>query len=126
MRRTFALLALVATSWPHVVVLECALGSTPLLEPAESSHHAAPAHAAAHHGAGHDDSRTSAANDEGAPTHGPGCAMVMACGLVMIGSAGDTTSEPAASMQDAGRFPAVKPPSGADPVADPPPPRRHA
>ena len=126
MRRTFALLALLATSWPHAVALECALGSAASAT-AEVSHHAANGHPDAHAGMTHGRTQDSrAASDGSDPPGGRDCALLMACGLVMIQTEGEATSMERASGPDAGRFPAVETPSTADLVADPPPPRRNA
>jgi hypothetical protein len=126
MRRTFALLALLATSWPHAVALECALASAASAT-AEVSPHGAHGHPGAHAGMTHGRTPHSrAASDGSAPPGGPDCAMVMACGLVMIQTEGEATSMWRVSGPDTGRFPSVDTPSTADLVADPPPPRRNA
>jgi len=144
MRRAFAVLALLATSWPHAVVLECALGASPPAAEGEApagteapAHHAGHAaaqqgagHAAAHHGL-HGSHRSSdlgarAEGDEGAPGGGASCAMVMACGLVMIQALGPASPAADASSPDAWAASSTETPSAADLSAEPPPPRRHA
>jgi hypothetical protein len=126
MRRTFALLALLATSWPHAVALECALASAASAT-AEVSPHGAHGHPDAHAGMTHAHTQDSrAASDESAPPGGRDCAMVMPCGLVMILTEGDATSTELSSAPDAGQFPSVDTPSTTILVADPPPPRRNA
>ena len=123
MRRTFALLALLATSWPHAVALECALASAVSVTPEMSAHGQPDAHAGMNHGPTRG---SGAASDGSAPPEGGDCAMVMACGLVMIQADGGASSMGRASGPDTGRFPSVDTPSTADLVADPPPPRRNA
>ena len=135
MRRTLALLALLATSWPHVAVLECALGSTGA-SAAAPGHHGAAAHAepgstahhgAAHHGAGHEGRLDDHASSGGsAPAGGLQCAMVMACGLVMIQSGSGTAVAETRSGPEEAFEPSVDPPAAAVLSADPPPPRRYA
>lgn len=141
MRRTLALLALLATSWPHAVVLECALASEPPAEETGAAMHAGPSagqdenrrahHGGHHHGGGdaHHGSdpagpRTDASSD--APPGGPQCAMVMACGLVMA-QAGPGPAQEATSDTRAGppaRTPAA--PLAVELSADTPPPRLSA
>ena len=151
MRRAVAIFALLATAWPHAVVLECALGSA--LSPADHVGHGSlaaaergevggtaehdPARGAAHHGAAHHglhgahhatDPGLGAASqgDDDAPAGGASCAMVMACGLVMIQSADGPSPAAAASTPDPDLTPSLDTPSATDLTADPPPPRRHA
>lgn len=123
MRRTFALLALLATSWPHAVALECALASAVSATPEVSAHGHPDAHAGMTHGP---TQGSGAASDGSAPPDGRDCAMVMACGLVMIQTEGEASSMERTSGPESGRFPSVDAPSTADLVADPPPPRRNA
>ena len=140
MRRTFAVLALLATSWPHAVVLECALGSTSPSGDQTSQHGAtahpgaegagqygAAHHGASHHGAGHEH-RTGdrTASDVGPPGGGLQCAMVMACGLVMMQSEAAAPLAESRSVRNTVFQPSLDAPSAADLATDPPPPRRHA
>jgi hypothetical protein len=130
MRRTLAVLALLATTWPHAVVLECALGSTPSSERtgqhpaahagAEGSAH----HGAAHHGAGHEHRSDGSAGS--APAGGSQCAMLMACVTAMIRSVSGTAVMEAGSAPQDGFPPSLDAPAAADLAADPPPPRRSA
>ena len=145
MRRTLAVLALLATSWPHVVVLECALVSAAPRAAAAAAapgppthsgthpgtHHGPPPHAgglaAIHHGVGHEHVPVPAAGtDAEAPPGGLACGMVMACGLVMIRAEGEASGAVAslAPQRMVPRTLAV--PSAADLAADPPPPRDNA
>jgi hypothetical protein len=145
MRRTLALLALLATSWPHVAALECALGATELPAPAEAARdrgsargghgHDPHGHSTHGHGAhgreargGPPDGTALHAGPEadGAPTGGPQCALVMACGLVMIQADPSTADLGQPSPCAAGRGAAIDAPQAAVLVADPPPPRRIA
>jgi hypothetical protein len=127
MRRSLAILALLATSWPHVVVLECALGSASPAAAQQAGHEGRHAHARGHRGTanGHGMGlrvESTADVSEGAQQ----CAMVMACGLVMIQAESRAAAAMQASAPDAGPVGAVNAPSTADLEADPPPPRRHA
>ena len=118
MRRILAVLALLATSWPHVVVLECALGSAAPRAATE---------AAAHHGVGHEHVPVPAAEtDEEAPVGGLECGMVMACGLVMIQAQGEVSGEVASAAPQRAAPRTLAAPSVADLAADPPPPRGNA
>ncbi|HUF76687.1 MAG TPA: hypothetical protein VMM35_10430 [Longimicrobiales bacterium] len=135
MRRTFAVLALLTTSWPHAVALECTLGSTPP-SAEQASHHgpAAPAgaegsahHGAAHHGAGHQHGTGDhARSDAGTAAGGLQCAMVMACGLVMMQSESGIAVADARSAPEAAFRPSLDAPAAAELAAEPPPPRRDA
>ena len=145
MRRTLAVLALLATSWPHVMVLECALGSGDLSDGPEATADAGTfgadheGHGHAHHGqhathhlAGVDAQRAGdpagprAQPPSSAPIGGQQCAMVMACGLVMMRSGGAPAEalapEPAAGPS--ARTLAI--PSAVELAADTPPPRPSA
>lgn len=125
MRRTFALLALLATSWPHAVALECALASAAPAAPAEAGHHGG--HAGEHAGMSHGHSPEShAAGSEHVPVGGGDCALVMACGLVMIQTEGERASTERASAPEPHVFTPLDTPTAAVLVADPPPPRRNA
>jgi hypothetical protein len=129
MRRTLALLALLATSWPHVVALECALGSAAPAAAEEGRHgaHGAHGHADAHAGMKHGHTEDSRTPSDGTTAPGGGdCALVMACGLVMIRADGEAMATERASRPEIGRSPSVDAPSTTVPVADPPPPRRNA
>jgi hypothetical protein len=130
MRRTIALVALLATSWPHAVALECVLGSA-APETADVSTHRAEGHAHghghAHGGMTYGPTRGSGTvSERGAPPAASDCAQVMTCGLVMIRTEGEGTGTPRTSERDAGGFPIVGTPTTTVPVADPPPPRRNA
>jgi hypothetical protein len=142
MRRTFALLALLATSWPHAAALECALASTPSVPGEASGHvhhgpgdaHATPSRGHEHghehgHARGHEpahDHGPLSAGDGGGPTGARDCAKVMACGLVMIQSEREATARERVGGPDVGPFPAIDAPSTTVLTADPPPPRRNA
>jgi len=142
MRRAVAILALLATAWPHAVVLECALGSawSPADHGDQAEHAAAQhgpphgsGHGAAHpglHGAHHAAAAGAVADapdgDDGAPAGNASCAMVMACGLVMIQTAGGGSPGSDASSPDPGVTRSASAPSTTDLASDTPPPRRHA
>lgn len=132
MRRTLAVLALVATSWPHAVVLECALGSTSVPSGAVPAHHGA-GHSDAHHGSpGHHGSHLAAGGaagavgDQGTPSGGAACAMAMACGLTMLKAAGDALASPGVGTPDAAPAASLLPPAPAELTGEAPPPRRNA
>ncbi|MEX2048433.1 MAG: hypothetical protein WEB90_02530 [Gemmatimonadota bacterium] len=139
MRRTFALLAILATSWPHIAALECVLaqpaapaaqGSAPTSEQGGQEHgHGAHGHAgpalgslgeapatAAHHAGSH----------QGSGAGGAECDLVMACGLVMIRADAVASGPELPSPLTAARSTTLEAPLGAVLVADPPPPRRIA
>lgn len=126
MRRTLALIALLATSWPHAVALECAVASASR-SGAEAGHEAQHRHGHGHAGTLHAlPPGPSTATDDDVPTGGRECAMVMACGLTMLRTEGDHASAVPASRPEAGHVAAPETPTGAIMVVDPPPPRRHA
>jgi hypothetical protein len=145
MRRTFALLALLATSWPHVASVECALAGSGAAEPAggeaaESAHfgpvhgahaHGAHAHASAGHpGAGVASEGVRLAGEDDA-RHGPthqdrDCALAMACGLVMMRADVPDPDTYRLDPPTAGPTATIDAPQGTVLVADPPPPRRSA
>jgi len=120
MRRAFAALALLTTAWPHVVVLECALGSAPAAAPHQ--HHAAPAHT----GSDHDHAMGSVAEDASQGDAPTPCTMVMACGLVMLEAHAAASVAELASSTDVHVFRVPRAPSAVELTADPPPPRRSA
>lgn len=149
MRRTLALLALLATSWPHVVVLECALGSGgPAMgheagehgavspagtqpRTAQHAHGRSPQGAHRHHGGGdahhagdHTGHRAEPPSD--GPLGSPQCAMVMACGLVMIRAGDDVAEEVAPKATGDATVRTLSSPTAEEPSADPPPPRLNA
>ena len=134
MRRTLALLALLATSWPHVVVLECALGSRGPATAHEAGEHGHHGGGDAHHGggdahhagdnAGHAGHRAEAPSD--GPLGGTQCAMVMACGLVMIRAGDDAAEEVAPRSAGDARVRTLSSPAAVDLVAETPPPRPSA
>jgi hypothetical protein len=136
MRRTLAVLALLATSWPHVVVLECALGSPAPDAGAEARQGGMAALAGGHHGHQGRRSRQGAGHEQGpAPSAGshadaaPGglpCAMVMACGLLMIQAEREASAGVAPTAPRRMTRHVLETPSAVDLVADPPPPRRRA
>ncbi|HSH74181.1 MAG TPA: hypothetical protein VLA09_00640 [Longimicrobiales bacterium] len=124
MPRTIALLALVAVFWPHVAALGCAPESAAAsaARPATSHHDAAAAPRSGHehtHGPG-------IWSDAEAPAGTQQCAMVMACGLVML----QANPAAAAAARPAGLFAgglvSVAALEAAILVGDPPPPRPSA
>jgi hypothetical protein len=122
MRRTLALLALLATAWPHVAALECALAQ-PLAHEAQAVGHE-------HSASAHDVPATTEAH--GATTHqgsaagGLDCELVMACGLAMIRADAVASGPQLPSPLAAVRSTTLDAPLAAVLVADPPPPRRIA
>lgn len=101
MRRLLALTALVAMTWPHVAVMECAaMDSAPA--PHASSFASEHTHA------------------------GPGCPALMTCSSSMAeGVAGGAIAAPSAPSHVIGAVATVAP-TGTVLTAEPPPPRRHA
>ena len=146
MRRTLAVLALLATSWPHVMVLECALGSVSHEDEHEAAVDAGTSrgldregHGHEHHGhhpthhpvgvdARHvgDGAGPRAEPSSSAPVGGQQCAMVMACGLVMMqsGAAAAEAVAPEPATDPSAR--ALGAPAAFELTADTPPPRRNA
>ncbi len=124
MRRTFAVLALLATSWPQIVALECALASPGPSSDAPSEHaHAHGEHAGMAHGL---PTGPASADEAPLPDAGRDCAQVMACGLLMIRAQAERTAKVKAVAPEPRPIPEIDAPIAADLVADPPPPRRNA
>lgn len=120
MRRCFALLALVVTTWSNVAVVRCppAIAHSSGRE-AAGEHHGHTGHVNIHHGAPDSDERT-----ESHPT-GQECGVVMACGTALGGHGAVTDRSLLATFAEIPHT-AVAAPSAADLTQDPPPPRRHA
>ena len=132
MRRTLALLALLATAWPHAVVLECALGvgtAESTSEAAEHGAHAPTSHG--HHAGGHghhggDPTPGQAEPGSDVPLGGPQCTMVMACGLVMMRAADEAAEDVAPGTGAGVAAQPMSPPIAVDLSAETPPPRLNA
>jgi len=140
MRKTLALLALLATAWSHVAALECALQATPAsrLAAVEHGSHEAPALGAAHHGhltggahggeshPGEDDAPGTHADGRAAEHGGDACTLVMACGVAMVGGADAPSDTPDPSPSTAAPLTQLAAPEAISLAAEPPPPRRNA
>jgi hypothetical protein len=139
MRRTFALLAVLATSWPHIAALECILaqpvthaaqGSAPASAQGGHEHgHGAHSHAGPAPGSLGEAAATEAhhaGSHQGSGAEGVECDLVMACGLVMIRADAIAPGPQLPSPFTAERSTTLEAPLGTVLVADPPPPRRSA
>ena len=121
-----------STSWPHAVVLECALGlgtGAPTAEAAEHTAHGGASHG--HHGGGHGHHGGEPAGQQAepgpdAPVGGQQCAMVMACGLVMMRAGGAAAAEAAPEKDARVAARPMAAPIAVDLGAETPPPRLNA
>jgi hypothetical protein len=118
MRRPFALLALLVTTWSNGIAFPC--WASP---PAESVAAEAPMHA--HHASetGGTSEETDATDSRDAA---PECGILMPCGAAVNTPAGSVTQRPLTLRLDDAPIAFLGEPSTADLTQDPPPPRRHA
>jgi hypothetical protein len=120
MRRPFALLALLTTTWSNGMAFPCWDSPTHAAEaaPAESPMH--DHHASGPIGASAETDATDSRAD------GPGCGILMPCGAAVKGATAPVPQRLLTPRLDDAPIVSIGEPSAADLTQDPPPPRRPA